>query len=222
MELGGRPVDRLTAAKAVLADFLDRRGGDRVGLLVFGQRAYALTPLTLDRDHGAPAARRQRRRPGRPRDRDRRRHRARGQTPATQAGGAARRDPAHRWREHRRRPRSAKAAELARDASVRVHTIAFGGEGALSVFGFSLPMPGARRRDRRSRAAAHRGGRPAAASSARAIPISSPASTPKSIASNRCGARQGGAPAHRALLLAARRALRAAHCWPRVAVRRRA
>ena len=36
MELGGRPVDRLTAAKAVLADFLDRRGGDRVGLLVFG------------------------------------------------------------------------------------------------------------------------------------------------------------------------------------------
>jgi len=50
MELGGRPVDRLTAAKAVLADFLDRRAGDRVGLLVFGRRAYALTPLTLDRD----------------------------------------------------------------------------------------------------------------------------------------------------------------------------
>jgi Ca-activated chloride channel homolog len=43
-------VDRLTAAKAVLADFLDRRQGDRVGLIVFGQRAYALTPLTLDRD----------------------------------------------------------------------------------------------------------------------------------------------------------------------------
>lgn len=50
MELGGRIVDRLTAAKAVLADFLDRRVGDRVGLVVFGERAYALTPLTADRD----------------------------------------------------------------------------------------------------------------------------------------------------------------------------
>ncbi|MFT4248927.1 MAG: VWA domain-containing protein [Pseudomonas sp.] len=48
MTLGGRVVDRLTAAKAVLADFLERRQGDRVGLLVFGQRAYALTPLTAD------------------------------------------------------------------------------------------------------------------------------------------------------------------------------
>src|SRR5690606_17119691 len=48
MLLGGRRVDRLSAAKAVLADFLDRREGDRVGLIVFGQRAYALTPLTLD------------------------------------------------------------------------------------------------------------------------------------------------------------------------------
>ena len=33
MTLGGRAVDRLTAAKAVLADFLDRRVGDRVGLV---------------------------------------------------------------------------------------------------------------------------------------------------------------------------------------------
>src|SRR3970040_2055106 len=47
-QLGGRPVDRLTAAKAVLPAFLDRRAGDRVGLVVFGQRAYALTPLTHD------------------------------------------------------------------------------------------------------------------------------------------------------------------------------
>ena len=36
-----------------------------------------------------------------------------------------------------------KAAELARDHGVRVHTIAFGGEGGdLSVFGFRMPMPG--------------------------------------------------------------------------------
>lgn len=50
MQLGGRLVDRLTAVKAVLADFLDRRVGDRVGLLLFGERAYAVTPLTLDRN----------------------------------------------------------------------------------------------------------------------------------------------------------------------------
>jgi len=48
MMLGMQPVDRLAAAKAVIADFLQRRTGDRVGLLVFGQRAYMLTPLTLD------------------------------------------------------------------------------------------------------------------------------------------------------------------------------
>ena len=39
---------RLTAAKAVIADFLERRHGDRVGLLVFGRSAYALAPPTTD------------------------------------------------------------------------------------------------------------------------------------------------------------------------------
>ena len=32
-----------------LSDDLNRRIGDRVGLLLFGERAYAVTPLTLDR-----------------------------------------------------------------------------------------------------------------------------------------------------------------------------
>jgi Ca-activated chloride channel family protein len=50
MRLGASVVDRLTAAKAVIADFLDRREGDRVGLIVFGERAYALAPLTFDRE----------------------------------------------------------------------------------------------------------------------------------------------------------------------------
>src|SRR3546814_5171152 len=57
MTLGNAVVDRLTAAKAVIADFLDRRAGDRVGLLVFGQKAYALTPLTLDRESVRPQLR---------------------------------------------------------------------------------------------------------------------------------------------------------------------
>ncbi|MDQ3618176.1 MAG: VWA domain-containing protein [Pseudomonadota bacterium] len=142
MELGGRPVDRLTAAKAVLADFLDRRGGDRVGLIVFGRRAYALTPLTLDRatvrqqladsvvglagqetaigDAIGLAVKRLRDQPE-------------GQrvlillTDGVNTAGAI--EPG-------------KAAELASDNGVRVHTVAFGGDGTMSVFGFQLPMPG--------------------------------------------------------------------------------
>lgn len=49
-ELGGRRVDRLTATKAVASDFIRRREGDRVGLILFGERAYLQAPLTLDRD----------------------------------------------------------------------------------------------------------------------------------------------------------------------------
>jgi len=48
-ELAGRRVDRLTATKAVASDFIDRRDGDRIGLILFGERAYLQVPLTLDR-----------------------------------------------------------------------------------------------------------------------------------------------------------------------------
>lgn len=40
--------NRLDAAKAVLADFLKGRLGDRIGLIVFAARAYPAAPLTLD------------------------------------------------------------------------------------------------------------------------------------------------------------------------------
>ncbi len=42
-------VDRLTAAKGVANDFINRRVGDRVGLILFGTQAYLQTPLTFDR-----------------------------------------------------------------------------------------------------------------------------------------------------------------------------
>ncbi|HVR81491.1 MAG TPA: VWA domain-containing protein [Luteimonas sp.] len=149
MQLGGNVVDRITAAKAVLADFLDRRSGDRVGLIVFGQKAYALTPMTLDLDSVRQqlddsvvglagretaigdaiglAVKRLRAQPA--------------QQPAVAehvlilltdgVNTAGLLDPV-------------KAAELARDNGVRVHTIAFGGEGTeLSVFGIPLHLPGA-------------------------------------------------------------------------------
>ena len=49
-ELAGRRVDRLTATKAVASDFIERREGDRIGLILFGERAYLQVPLTLDRE----------------------------------------------------------------------------------------------------------------------------------------------------------------------------
>ena len=54
MEIGdfvlkGSKVDRLTATKAVAGEFIERRVGDRVGLVLFGERAYLQAPLTFDR-----------------------------------------------------------------------------------------------------------------------------------------------------------------------------
>ncbi len=144
MRLGGRVVDRLTAAKAVLADFLDRREGDRVGLIVFGQRAYVSAPLTLDRDT------------------------VRDQLLDSVVGLAGRETAigdaiglATKRFDAQSAPQRVlvlltdgvntagmldplKAAEIARDQRVRIHTIAFGGDGGqLSVFGFRVPGAGA-------------------------------------------------------------------------------
>lgn len=47
--LNNRAIDRLTAAKLVASDFIARRKGDRIGLILFGERAYVQTPLTFDR-----------------------------------------------------------------------------------------------------------------------------------------------------------------------------
>ncbi len=142
IELRGRVVTRLVAAKSVINDFLERRSGDRVGLIVFGQRAYALTPLTRDLDT------------------------VREQLEATATGlagretaigdaiGLATKRLQSQPAEHRvlilltdgintaGALDPVKAAELARDAGVRIHTIAFGGYGAgLSVFGLPIQRP---------------------------------------------------------------------------------
>ncbi|MHC8440980.1 MAG: vWA domain-containing protein [Candidatus Eutrophobiaceae bacterium] len=47
--LQGRKVDRLTATKSVARDFIERRVGDRIGLILFGLQAYQQAPLTFDR-----------------------------------------------------------------------------------------------------------------------------------------------------------------------------
>jgi len=48
MQVGNSLVSRITAVKAIAADFTSRRTGDRVGLILFGTRAYVQAPLTFD------------------------------------------------------------------------------------------------------------------------------------------------------------------------------
>jgi Ca-activated chloride channel family protein len=50
MQLGGSIVPRFAAIQAIASDFISRRSGDRVGLILFGTRAYLLVPLTFDLD----------------------------------------------------------------------------------------------------------------------------------------------------------------------------
>ncbi len=49
MEINKKPVDRLTMIKKVAGNFIERRQGDRIGLILFGSRAYLQAPLSLDR-----------------------------------------------------------------------------------------------------------------------------------------------------------------------------
>ena len=48
MIINGRHVNRLYAVKSVVSEFVNTREGDRLGLLLFGERAYLQTPLTFD------------------------------------------------------------------------------------------------------------------------------------------------------------------------------
>ena len=144
MEIGGRNVDRLTAVKVVLGDFLQRRIGDRVGLVLLGQFAYQMTPLTFDRNS------------------------VRYQL-ETSAIGLAGRETAIgdaiglAVKRLRQRPSDQrvlilltdgvntagqlpplKAAEIAQSEKVRVYTVAIGGEGGqMRVFGMPIATPGA-------------------------------------------------------------------------------
>ncbi|WP_416056652.1 vWA domain-containing protein [Stenotrophomonas maltophilia] len=138
MVLGPQAVERLTAAKAVLADFLDRRAGDRVGLLVFGDRAYTLTPITADLASV----------------RDQLRDSVVGLAGRETAIGDAIALAVKRLRSQPEGQRvlilltdgvsnagvlePLRAAELARAEGVRVHTVAFGGDGSMRLFGIPI------------------------------------------------------------------------------------
>jgi|YelNatPaOPRAMG01_1025707.scaffolds.fasta_scaffold05031_5 Ca-activated chloride channel family protein len=47
-KLKGQPANRLTVAKEVLRQFIDKRPNDRIGIVAFGAQAYIAAPLTLD------------------------------------------------------------------------------------------------------------------------------------------------------------------------------
>lgn len=48
LDAQGQRVDRLSAVKRVVDDFIRRRATDRIGLIVFGTNAFPQAPLTLD------------------------------------------------------------------------------------------------------------------------------------------------------------------------------
>jgi Ca-activated chloride channel family protein len=50
MRINGRAVNRLVMTKYVLREFIKRRVGDRLGLILFADTAYLQAPLTFDRD----------------------------------------------------------------------------------------------------------------------------------------------------------------------------
>ena len=48
MQANGQSIDRLTVVKAVVGEFVSKRAGDRIGLVLFGTNAYLQAPLTFD------------------------------------------------------------------------------------------------------------------------------------------------------------------------------
>jgi len=49
LQRGNNIINRLQSVKAVAAGFIDKRQGDKLGLILFGSKAYLQTPLTFDR-----------------------------------------------------------------------------------------------------------------------------------------------------------------------------
>ncbi|MCZ8110048.1 MAG: VWA domain-containing protein [Rubrivivax sp.] len=122
----GRPLDRLSVVREVTDEFLARRPEDRIGLLVFGQQPFVQVPFTLD--HAAVRALLAESRVGM----------AGTRTMIGDAIGLAVRvfdeSPASQrtlvlltdGRDTGSRVPPAKAAEIARQRQVRLHTVAIG------------------------------------------------------------------------------------------------
>ena len=99
MQLSGQTVNRLMAVKAVVGNFVAEREGDRLGLILFGEKAYLQTPLTFDRKTMQTLLYEAQLGICRQWHRYRRRYWALGETPATAPRKSSRGDTAHRWRQ---------------------------------------------------------------------------------------------------------------------------
>ncbi len=125
---------RIDLVKHILSSFIERREGDRVGLVLFGTRAYVQAPLTFDRDTVATLLK---------------------EAPLGIAGNRTAIGDAIGLAVKRLLDRPAdsrvlvlltdgasntgelspvRAAEIARDADIRIHTIGFAGPG-IDIFG---------------------------------------------------------------------------------------
>lgn len=49
-ESKGKRIDRLEVVKDVVSDFIDKRPTDRIGMVIFGEKAFTQCPLTRDHD----------------------------------------------------------------------------------------------------------------------------------------------------------------------------
>lgn len=47
-EINNQNINRLQAIKIIASEFIQKRKGDRIGLILFGEKAYLQTPLTFD------------------------------------------------------------------------------------------------------------------------------------------------------------------------------
>lgn len=47
-QIDGKSTDRLTALKSVARDFIEKRQGDRLGLVLFGDEAFSAAPISYD------------------------------------------------------------------------------------------------------------------------------------------------------------------------------
>lgn len=48
LKLKGKRANRLQVVKSIISEFIEKREGDRLGLVLFGEKAYLQTPLTFD------------------------------------------------------------------------------------------------------------------------------------------------------------------------------
>jgi Ca-activated chloride channel family protein len=122
----GKRRERLDAVKLVLADFVARRAGDRVGLVGVRRRRAPAGALHARPRARPPAAGRGAGGDGGPAHDDRRRHRPRDQALRREPREAEGRGAADRRQRHRQQGAAAQGGEIAKSHGITIHTVGIG------------------------------------------------------------------------------------------------